>query len=152
MQSVKNKIRLGTIFLFLLVLASGGFSIYFLTQLKSQSQNVLKSNYETIQFCHNMQKALDSIKDNKKNFIDSFDTELKKQETNITEPGETEATGNLHLFFNKLKAGNTTKLNYDQISYQLQHILLLNMVAIKNKNDKAEKPDPKDEKPLYKPK
>jgi signal transduction histidine kinase len=139
MQSVKNKIRLGTIFLFLLVLASGGFSIYFLTQLKSQSQNVLKSNYETIQFCHNMQKALDSIKDNKTNFIDSFDTELKKQETNITEPGETEATGNLHLSFNKLKAGNTTKLNYDQISYQLQHILLLNMVAIKNKNDKAEK-------------
>jgi signal transduction histidine kinase len=139
MQSVKNKIRLGTIFLFLLVLASGGFSIYFLTQLKSQSQNVLKSNYETIQFCHNMQKALDSIKDNKKNFIDSFDAELKKQETNITEPGETEATGNLHLSFNKLKSGNTTKLNYDQISYQLQHILLLNMVAIKNKNDKAEK-------------
>lgn len=139
MQSVKNKIRLGTIFLFLLVLASGGFSIYFLTQLKSQSQNVLKSNYETIQFCHNMQKAMDSIKDNKKNFIDSFDTELKKQETNITEPGETEATGNLHLFFNNLKAGDTSKLNSDQISYQLQHILLLNMVAIKNKSDNAEK-------------
>lgn len=139
MQSVKNKIRLGTIFLFLLVLASGGFSIYFLTQLKSQSQNVLKSNYETIQFCHNMQKAMDSIKDNKKNFIDSFDTELKKQETNITEPGETEATGNLHLFFNNLKAGDTSKLNSDQISFQLQHILLLNMVAIKNKSDNAEK-------------
>lgn len=139
MQSVKNKIRLGTIFLFLLVLASGGFSIYFLTQLKSQSQNVLKSNYETIQFCHNMQKAMDSIRDNKKNFIDSFDTELKKQETNITEPGETEATGNLHLFFNNLKAGDTSKLNSDQISYQLQHILLLNMVAIKNKSDNAEK-------------
>jgi signal transduction histidine kinase len=139
MQSVKNKIRLGTIFLFLLVLASGGFSIYFLTQLKSQSQNVLKSNYETIQFCHNMQKAMDSIRDNKKNFIDSFDTELKKQETNITEPGETEATGNLHLFFNNLKAGDTSKLNSDQISFQLQHILLLNMVAIKNKSDNAEK-------------
>jgi signal transduction histidine kinase len=86
-----------------------------------------------------MQKAMDSIKDNKKNFIDSFDTELKKQETNITEPGETEATGNLHLFFNNLKAGDTSKLNSDQISFQLQHILLLNMVAIKNKSDNAEK-------------
>jgi two-component system, NtrC family, sensor histidine kinase KinB len=139
MQSVKNKIRLGTIFLFLLVMASGGFSIYFLIQLKSQSQNVLKANYESIQFCHKMQKALDSITDNKRTFIDSFDNELKKQEINITEPGETEATKNLQLAFNKLKAGDTTKLNAGQVSYQLQRILLLNMVAIKNKNDKAQK-------------
>jgi two-component system, NtrC family, sensor histidine kinase KinB len=139
MQSVKNKIRLGTIFLFLLVMASGGFSIYFLIQLKSQSQNVLKANYESIQFCHKMQKALDSITNNKRTFIDSFDNELKKQEINITEPGETEATKNLQLAFNKLKAGDTTKLNAGQVSYQLQRILLLNMVAIKNKNDKAQK-------------
>src|SRR5689334_21262184 len=125
-SSVKNKIRLGTIFLFLLVVASGGFSIYYLTKLKVQSENVLKANYETIQYCHEMQKTLDSIQDGKTWFIDSFDTQLKKQEANITEPGENEATKNLRLAFNKLKSGDTTKINSDKISYQLQHILLLN--------------------------
>jgi NtrC-family two-component system sensor histidine kinase KinB len=139
MRSVKNKIRLGTIFLFLLVVASGAFSIYYLSKLKGQSKNILKANYETIQYCHQMQKALDSIEDNKIAFLDSFDTELTKQEANITEPGETEATKELRLAFNKLRSGNAAKATGDQVSYQLQHILLLNMTAIKNKNEKAEK-------------
>jgi PAS domain S-box-containing protein len=86
-----------------------------------------------------MQKALDSVKDKKRAFIDSFDTELKKQEANITEPGETEATTELRLAFNKLRAGDTLKANSDHIKYELQHILLLNMTAIKNKNERAEK-------------
>src|SRR5678815_2576955 len=138
-RSVKNKIRLGTIFLFLLVIASGGFSIYYLTKLRGESKNVLQANYESIQYCHLMQKALDSIQDNKARFLDSFDTQLKRQEANITEAGETEATKDLRLAFNKLKLRDTTKANGDEISYQLQHILLLNMTAIKNKNEKAEK-------------
>lgn len=139
MSSVKNKIRLGTIFLFLLVVTSGAFSIYYLVRLKEQSKNILKANYETIQYCHQMQKALDSILDGKRMFVDSFDNELKSQEKNITEAGETTATQNLRLSFTKLKKGDTTKINSDEISFELQHILLLNMAAIKNKNEKAEK-------------
>jgi Signal transduction histidine kinase len=138
-NSVKNKIRLGTIFLFLLVVTSGTFSIYYLTKLKAQSENVLKANYETIQYCHEMQKTLDSIQDGKNQFIDSFNNELKKQEANITEPGENEVTKNLRLSFNKLKDGDKTKANSDEIKYELQRILLLNMTAIKNKNEKAQK-------------
>ncbi|HEY6955939.1 MAG TPA: ATP-binding protein [Flavisolibacter sp.] len=138
MSSVKNKIRLGTIFLFLLVVTSGAFSIYYLVRLKEQSKNVLKANYETIQYCHQMQKALDSILDGKRTFVDTFETELRNQEKNITEAGETGATQNLRSAFDKLKKGNTTKINSAEISFELQHILVLNMAAIKNKNEKAE--------------
>ena len=138
MSSVKNKIRLGTIFLFLLVVTSGAFSIYYLVRLKEQSKNVLKANYETIQYCHQMQKALDSILDGKRTFVDTFETELRNQEKNITEAGETGATQNLRSAFDKLKKGNTTKIISAEISFELQHILVLNMAAIKNKNEKAE--------------
>lgn len=138
-HTVKNKIRLGTVFLFLLVVTSGGFSIYYLVKLRNESKNILRANYETIQFCHQMQKALDSIKDQKPMFIDSFETVLQKQENNITEKGEPEATRDLRLLFNKLKDGNATHATIENISYQLQHILLLNMTAIKDKNEKAEK-------------
>ena len=138
MSSVKNKIRLGTIFLFLLVVTSGAFSIYYLVRLKEQSKNVLKANYETIQYCHQMQKALDSILDGKRTFVDTFETELRNQEKNITEAGETGATQNLRSAFDKLKKGNTTKIISAEISFELQHILVLNMAGNKKKNEKAE--------------
>jgi NtrC-family two-component system sensor histidine kinase KinB len=138
-RSVKNRIRLGTIFLFLLVVTSGGFSIYYLSKLKGQSENVLKANYESIQYCHKMQIALDSMQAQKTAFVDSFDTNLTKQERNITEPGEKQATKDLRIAFNRLKAGDSTKANADQLSYQLQEILLLNMTAIKTKNESANK-------------
>ena len=136
--SVKNKIRLGTIFLFLLVVLSGGFSIYYLVKLRNQSKNILKANYESIQYGHQMQAALDSIGDHKRAFLDTFETQLRKQESNITEPGETSATADLRNAFEHLKKGDSSAQNIDQINYYLQRILLLNMTAIKNKNDKAE--------------
>jgi two-component system, NtrC family, sensor histidine kinase KinB len=136
--SVKNKIRSGTIFLFLLVILSAGFSIYYVVKLKQKSDNILKDNYESLQYSHAMQIALDSIKDHRTGYVDSFEKKLHLQELNITEAGEQEATQTLRTYFNKLKAGDSTALSYDKISYQLQHILLLNMEAINLKNKKAE--------------
>jgi two-component system, NtrC family, sensor histidine kinase KinB len=136
--SVKNKIRLGTIFLFLLVILSAGFSIYYLAKLKQQSNNILKDNYESLQYSHAMQKALDSIKHHRTGYVDSFEKKLHLQEFNITEAGEQEATRTLKIYFEALKAGDSTALTYDRISYQLQRILLLNMEAINLKNKKAE--------------
>src|SRR5437762_774163 len=69
MRSVKNRIRLGTSFLFLLVLLSGGFSIYYLTKVKQQSKNILRANYESLQGGIGMQSALDSIQYGKTVFI-----------------------------------------------------------------------------------
>lgn len=136
-RSVKNKIRLGTIFLFLLAVASGGFSILYLIKLKVQSENVLKANYESIEYGHKMQIALDSIGENKTAFLDSFNIQLHKQEANITEPGETTVTKVLRQDFNSLVAGDTSKVTSAGIRYQLQRILTLNMEAIKTKNNKA---------------
>lgn len=139
MQSVKNKIRLGTVFLFLLVMLSGGFSIYYLVKLQQESKNILKANYESLQYGHAMQRALDSIEGARKNGLDSFEALLKKQEANITEPGEADATKALRLSFNRLKTGDTARTAFDQLRLHLQHILLLNMNAIKTKNAKAER-------------
>src|SRR6476620_8615218 len=128
-HSVKNRIRLGTIFLFLLVITSGAFSIYYLAKLRKQSKNVLKANYESIQYCHLMQQSLDSIQDRNKIFIDSFEKHLRNQENNITEKGETEATKELRLAFNKIKAGNFSLPAAQNIKNQIQQILLLNMTT-----------------------
>lgn len=133
--SVKNKIRAGTIFLFLLVLLSGGFSIYYLVRLQSQSKNILKANYESLQFAMQMQVALDSIEKGKTNFVDSFNLQLKKQETNITELGEPEVTRRLRQDFGRLNGNNDSII--DNVRFGLQEILRLNMAAINRKSEKA---------------
>jgi NtrC-family two-component system sensor histidine kinase KinB len=136
--SVKNKIRAGTVFLFLLVIISGGFSIYYLVKIKLQSQNVLKANYESLQYGHQMLKALDSFSKGKKTFLDSIEASLTRQEGNITEPGELKETEQLRAGINKLKAGQIKADIIENNKHNLHQIISLNMVAIKTKNAAAE--------------
>lgn len=136
--SIKYKIRLGTIFLFFLAILSGGLSIYYLATLRKDSRNILKANYESLQFCHEMQKDLDSIGHRQFRYLDSFERQLVLQEANITEAGEHQATRQLRDQFELLRRGDQSELVKLAIDSQLQQVLLLNMIAIKNKNEKTE--------------
>jgi two-component system, NtrC family, sensor histidine kinase KinB len=137
--SVKKKIWLGTFFLFLLLLVTGGVGIYFMAKLKTEGKNILKDNYESLFYCHTMQQQLDSVTGNYVHSIQNFDSALQHQENNITEPGEREATNVLRSHFKKLTLGDTTKQNLQFIEQQIQFILSVNMKAIQNKSRIAEK-------------
>jgi PAS domain S-box-containing protein len=137
MASVKNKIRLGTLFLFLLLLLSGGVCIYYLVQLKKDSKDILHNNYESLQYAHTMQSAIDSIDLNFSASINRFEKNLQWQEANITEPGEKEITQALRASFNKLKMEDTSTALKKTINHYLQEALYVNMHAIEVKNEKA---------------
>src|SRR5262245_2848842 len=100
--SVKYKIRLGTLFLFLLLLLSGGLGIYNLARLKKDSKMILEDNYESLDYCHIMQRQLDSLSINRDSALRKFETALHDQENNVTEPGEDVATSSLRSDFDKL--------------------------------------------------
>lgn len=136
MSSVKTKIRAGTIFLFVLVVLSGGFSVYYLVKLKSASQNIIKANYESLEYAHKMQVALDSIVGGKTFYRDSLSAYLVKQEGNVTEPGEAEATALLRRSYERLQTGDTSAVS--TIKSNLHAVLNLNMAAIKAKSLAAE--------------
>ncbi|HYM94825.1 MAG TPA: ATP-binding protein [Chitinophagaceae bacterium] len=137
--SVKNKIRSGTFFLFILMLLLGGPCIFFLVRLKNDSNKILKNNYETLSYCHSMQQQLDSFSIVPSLAIRQFEIVLQKQEKNITEPGENTATSLLRSAFNKWKEGDTSGVEKNIISSQIQSILSLNMNAIQMKNFHTEK-------------
>lgn len=137
--TVKNKIWLGTFFLFLLLLITGGAGIYFMAKLRTQQQNVLKANYESLSYCHEMQQQLDTLQANYTKSINHFEQALQQQEHNITEHGENKATDDLRTDFNKLKSGDTSKQNIKAIHREIQSILSLNMQAIQRKSKTAEK-------------
>lgn len=135
--SVKNKIRLGTAFLFLLMLLSGGLSIYYLIKLKNDSANIVKNNYETLDYSHNMQRQLDSIRLHFQSAIPKFAFYLKKQEKNITEPGENDETKLLRQSFDNIVKGDSSEVNYENAERHIQAIITLNMLAIERKNKLA---------------
>jgi len=136
--TVKNKIWLGTMFLFMLLLLTGATSIFFMFKIKSDSKNVLQDNYETLGFCHTMQQQLTLLDSNYDRAISVFGQALAKQKKNITEPGEAAATDSVQALFNRLKAGDTGRRTLAEIQNQILRILTLNMRAISSKNMKAE--------------
>ena len=137
--SVKNKIQLGTLFLFLLLLLTGGAGIYSTVVLKDEAKDLLKDNYETIYYCQAMQQQLDSLKFNYIQAVANFESSLRKQEDNITERGELESTRLLRSNFNHLKAGDTSSQNVLSIENEIQKILSLNMGAVQKKNENVQR-------------
>ncbi|HTE33553.1 MAG TPA: ATP-binding protein [Chryseolinea sp.] len=136
-NSVKRKIRLGTLFLFFLVLLSGGVCIYFLVRLKNDAKEILKDNYESLVYCHIMQRSIDSAGVNASKSFSQFDSVLKMQEANITEAGEGEATIIIRKDFDLFRSGNHSLPVTQSIRAGIQQLLSVNMTAIELKNKKA---------------
>lgn len=135
-NSLKSKITLGLVFLFSLLLLSGGIGIYNLYNLRKEAKLIIQDNYETLNYCQGVAILLDSMPSAAvANKIDSL---IKQQENNITEVGEKEATESLAKNWNKLK------LSYNAQTIPILHrdldaIQLVNMMAIERKNTLAEK-------------
>ena len=137
-RTVKQKIRSGTLFLFLLLLLSGGVGIYYLVRLKNDAKLILKHNYESLDYCHTMQQSMDSLFFNPAKYLSQFEAALKLQQNNITEPGEAAATSLLAEQFNSVKKNDTSLLVKNSINSKLQFILSVNMAAIERKNKMAQ--------------
>lgn len=138
--NLKQKITLGILFLFSLLLLAGGVGIYYLVQLRADARIILQDNYETLEYAHGMQRQLDSLTIQPQKAIERFDFYLKMQENNITEKGEGAATAAVRDDFEKLKINKSTNYTLiDSIQEDIQRILELNMIAIERKNAQAEK-------------
>lgn len=118
---------------------TGGLCIYYLVQLRNDSQIILQDNYESLEFCHGMQRQLDSIAVNSQIAFQKFETYLKQQENNVTEEGEAESTIAVRADFEKLKRDSIINAAFvDSIHHDIQAILNVNMAAIERKNQQAE--------------
>jgi len=135
--SVKKKIWLGSLFLFLLLLVTGGVGIYFMAKLKTEAKNVLQDNYESLSYSHAMQAQLNNIERDYDRSIKMFEKALHLQEENVTEKGEQKVTSDLRIDFNKLKNGDNDRQNVKAIQEQIQFIIALNMQAIQRKSSNA---------------
>lgn len=137
-MKLQTKLSLGLSFLFVMILLFGSLSIFYINRLSNDSASVLKNNHESLVYCNNMLRALEDIPLRESATL-AFDSNLKKQEANITEPGELNATLDLRKNFTELKANPSDSSNYPEIRKSLQVINDLNQSAILKKNDVAQK-------------
>lgn len=133
--SVRNRIRLGSFFLFLLVLLSCGVGVYNLVRLKNDATLILKNNYESLDYCHSLQQLLDASLPGGRPLA-AMDSVLQLQEHNVTEPGEQEATRSIRDQLEALRTGSDTAA-VTAMRASIQQVLRLNMQAIEIKNNRA---------------
>ena len=98
---LKNKVALGGVFLFALLILVGAVSVYYFnTYYGANAKEIVKDNYETLNYTRDMLREMDELNSkNREVAIGNFEQNLQLQEKNITEPGEKELTASLRKNF-----------------------------------------------------
>lgn len=134
---LKTKIALGSVFLFVLLVIVGGVSFFYINRIAEEASQILKNNYETLNYTRVMLDELNNFSDNGGAY-DTFDKILRQQEQNITEPGERELTVSLRKNFERLQQKGYADSISRLIKNNINSIMQLNLQAIDNKNQLAQ--------------
>lgn len=136
-MKIKTKLNLGVGSLFLMIILLALVGCYYIFLIKKDTESILKANYNTLEYSRNMLLALDEIGKNENNSITTFESNLSRQVSNITEIGEDKATTNLKTNFEQLRTQLNNEPLKGKIRQDIFEIMKLNMVAIKKKSDIA---------------
>lgn len=136
-MKIKTKLNLGVGLLFLMIIILSLVAAFYIFSIKKDTDNILKANYNTLEYSRNMLLSLDEINGNEEKAIIIFETNIAKQIANITEAGEDKATYNLQKNFDFLMKNRTDETLKSQIRQDIFKIMKLNMNAIKEKSDIA---------------
>ncbi len=137
-MKIKTKLNLSVGLLFLLIIILTLVSAFSVFSIKKDTQNILKANYNTLEYSRNMLLALEQINTNENKAIAIFESNLKLQNTNVTEAGEGRETANLQKSFLELEKNRNSEKLKNEIRQEIFEIMKLNMNAIKNKSDLAQ--------------
>ncbi|SKC85421.1 HAMP domain-containing sensor histidine kinase [Ohtaekwangia koreensis] len=134
-MSIKTKVALGVAFLFAAILTIGGIGLHYLHELAGDTQNIIRNNYETLQYT----KRILALTNGSKAFsVDSIEQNILRQESNITEPGERELTIKLRSIFEKYRVAENDSIVLEQLRATALAIQDINLSAIIRKNEVAQ--------------
>jgi signal transduction histidine kinase len=136
-MKIKTKLNLGVGLLFVAIIILSLVSAYAVFMIKKDTQNILKANYETLEYSRNMLLSLDAIAADESKAMAVFESNLKKQIGNITENGEGEITMRLQNSFAQLEKDRKNETLKNEIREAVFEIMKLNLNAIKHKSNVA---------------
>ncbi|MDB5156850.1 MAG: sensor histidine kinase [Mucilaginibacter sp.] len=141
-MKVKNKLRLGFGFLFIVVLFFGAICLFYINEISNSAKIILKDNYESLNFSRDMRTILDeNTLPLNPSAVTAFEKQLVKEEHNLTERGEKETVQGLRAAFTQLQQPGVSTIQQALIEKTarryLRDIEAVNMRAIVHKNDQA---------------
>lgn len=137
---LKTKITLGVLFLYLMLALVSVVGVLLLRGQNEKSRMILQDNYESLEDCQNMLRALEQMTDSRQPAITAFDRSLSAEESNLTEAGEARAAHDVRVAFTALQNDSTHQDQYFKpIRQGIADIMEVNMRAIKEKHVKSNK-------------
>jgi PAS domain S-box-containing protein len=137
-MTIKNKLRAGISFLFFLAIICCGLSIFYVSRLSEDEKNILKNNYQSVQYTKNICVAVDASHGALNGQqIKVIEENLSAEGHDITEPGERQLTDSLRSKFETLKRIDSNASNAGELHAAIRKlsygIMQLNMNAIEHK-------------------
>lgn len=133
-MKVKTKLTLGVGLLFLLIIILSIVGAVNIIALKNDTDNILTTNYHSLQYCRNMLAELEKGPEAN---ISKFKTNLNNQQKNITEIGEAELTQEVRNNFEIYKNAIGDQITSVSIRKDLFQIMDMNMQSIQRKSEVA---------------
>ncbi len=135
-MKIKTKLRLGIGLLFLMIIVLSMVAAGYVNLLKNDTENILVDNYNSLEYARNMLLSLDLLQSDSVS-VKEFESNLHKQQNNITEPGEGEATQKLTDHYASLKITKNSTDLHPRIRNDISDLMKLNMEAIQYKSNVA---------------
>jgi signal transduction histidine kinase/HAMP domain-containing protein len=136
-MKIRLKLTLGVGLLFTFIILLTLIGTRQISSLAGDTRNILRDNYNTLDYARQMLGTLDQVQGSKA-ASDLFRQNMERQQANITERGEREATNSLRTHFSALEANPTDILLPKLLRSDLNEIIRLNMQAIQRKSQVAE--------------
>lgn len=136
-MNIRLKLTLGVGLLFFFIILLSLIGVLQINNLANDTRNILRANYNTLDYSRQMLTALDKLKTDNYALM-QFSVNLEKQKENVTEKGEQEVTDRLSDHFAMLQQNTRDSLLPDMIRKDINDIMHLNMGAISRKSQVAE--------------
>lgn len=137
-MKIKTKLTLGVGLLFVLIVVLAAIGVQQINKLSNDSKNILEDNYLSLEYSRQMLNETGNLSSDPKAPV-NFKIYLKKQQNNLTESGEKEATDTLSKHFYLLLSDPDNTNLQQQVQKNLNDIMKFNMNAIVQKSKIAEK-------------
>ncbi|MBD3581199.1 HAMP domain-containing sensor histidine kinase [Flavobacterium selenitireducens] len=136
-MKTKTKLNLAVGLLLALILLLTILSAFYIFAIKRDTENILKANYNTLEYSRQMLSALDGLNSGNVGAIAIFEENLAKQLGNITEAGEENATMDVKRNFSGLLQNPDDLVAKANIRQGIFEVMKLNMDALKKKSELA---------------
>jgi signal transduction histidine kinase len=141
-MNIKNNLRVGIGFLFLLALISSAIAAYFIYQLSEDSKAILRDNYISIVYAKDINKVLDVPGTLNKNQLEIIEYNIKSELANITEIGEKAFADSLYEDFMRFQRSTSNPALAAALRIKMQKsaygVMEINLRAMANRNKTAD--------------